>query len=122
MLRSGFKAAAFNITGFILILGSFYFIDLEGIQKLFGYLSLVIGLIHLVYIIYTYYLYRKLSIPSHLLLYAGSACIFIMALFRISIENWETPALLVLLSLFVFLCAKQIQGRLKFFPKPKEAK
>ena len=122
MLRGGFKAAAFNITGFILILGSIYFIDLEGIKETFGYIFLGVGLIHMLYITYTYYLYQKIKIPPYYLLHIGAICMLIMAYFRMSLVDWETPTLLIVLSLFVFLCARQLQGRIKVFPKGKQKK
>ena len=122
MLRKTFETAAYTITGFILILGSFYFIEVEGIKNKMGYIFLGVGLIHIAYIASIRYLFQKSKFAGHFLLFTGAACSLLMALFRMSLEYWETPLILVLLSLFIFLSARQLQGRIKLFPQNKESK
>jgi drug/metabolite transporter (DMT)-like permease len=119
MLHNGFKAAAFNICSFILLFGGLYFIDLEGFRQFFGYAYLLVGAILLAYNMYTYYLQRHIKYPGYNLLYAGSILLTTMALLRFSFENWETPLILTIIAVFVWLCAMQLQDKSSFFPKGK---
>ena len=122
MLRKTHESAAYTIAGFILILGSFYFIEIEGIKNKIGYIFLGVGLIHIAYILLIRYLFKKSKFSGHILLFTGAACTLIMALFRMSLEHWELSLTLMLVSLFVFLSARQLQGRIKLFPQKKENK
>ena len=91
MLRKAQETAAYTITGFILILGSFYFIEIEGIKNKIGYIFLGVGLIHIAYILLIRYLFKKSKFSGHILLFTGAACTLLMALFRMSLEHWELP-------------------------------
>ena len=119
MLRKIFETAAYTIAGFILVLGSFYFIETEGIKNKMGYIFLGVGLIHIAYLASMRYLFQKSKLSGYLLLFTGAACILLMALFRMSLEYWETPLVLLLVSLFIFLSANQLQGKIKLFPQDR---
>ncbi len=116
MLKAGIKVAAFNIAGFVLLLGGFYFMDAQGLKSISGYLYVTIGVLCLGYNFVAHFLNKPIKLASYLLLYAAAACMFTMALWRMSIQNWEVPILLLIVAALLVMCGLQLAGKKKFFP------
>lgn len=106
MVKTGFLKAAFNLSAFVLILGSWWFMEKE--YWLFAGLAFMfLGLAFGAFSIYTYYMRRKSKFSARKLLLYAMISLVALAAAELVFKRWELSAFIMACCLYLFVCYRQ---------------
>lgn len=107
VVKPGFLKAAFNLSAFVLILGSWWFLEKE-YWKMAGIAFLFLGIGFGVYSIYTYYMNRKSKFSTRKLLMFAMISLVALAAAELVFMRWELSVFILVCCIYLFVCFRQM--------------
>ena len=106
VVKPGFLKAAFNLSAFVLILGSWWFLEKDW-WKFAGMAFLLLGMAFGAFSIYTYYMNRKSKFSARKLLLYAIISMLALAGAELAWERWELSIFIVVCTLYLYICYRQ---------------
>lgn len=109
VVKAGFLKAAFNLSAFVLILGSWWFLEKDW-WMFVGMIFLFLGSMFGAYSIYTFYMNRKSKFSTRKLLLFAIVSMVALAAAELVFMRWELSIFILLCCIYLFVCYRQMDA------------